>query len=247
MSDTTAEGTTGVVVDEAAQAAALAAVEAAGAENKTGADDTKTGEPPAGGDADEVVVTIGDEAPTPEDEEVAKAPEWVRELRKSNRELSRRNKELENQAAAKTVTTEVALGVKPKLADFDYDADKFEEALIKWNNQKHAADQRATDAQAAERRAQEAWATQLGKSPTKLKELAIITDPVKFAFAVAKLERDLKVTTRKAPPPPEKVVTGSAPKSGVVDSQLERLRTDAEKTGDYSKVTQYQREKRKAS
>jgi len=87
----------------------------------------------------------------------------------------------------------------------------------------------------------------LGKNPDKLKELKAITDPVKFAFAVAKLEKDLKMTTRKAPPPPEKVVTGSAPKSGVVDSQLERLREEAAKTGDYSKVGQYRRQKRAAT
>ncbi|MEY4761249.1 MAG: hypothetical protein RLZZ200_1105, partial [Pseudomonadota bacterium] len=87
----------------------------------------------------------------------------------------------------------------------------------------------------------------LGKNPAKLKELAAITDPVKFAFAVAKLERDLKVTTRKAPPPPEKTVTGSAPKSGVVDSTLDRLRAEAEKTGDYSKVIAHKRQKRVAS
>jgi len=87
----------------------------------------------------------------------------------------------------------------------------------------------------------------LGKNSAKLKELSSITDPVKFAFAVAKLERDLKVTTRKAPPPPERTVSGSAPKSGVVDSHLERLRTDAEKSGDFSKVVAYKRQKRAAS
>lgn len=85
----------------------------------------------------------------------------------------------------------------------------------------------------------------LGKNPTKLKELSAITDPVKYAFAVAKLETQLKVTQRKAPPP-EKVVHGTAPKSGTVDSTLERLRTEAEKTGDYTKVTQYKRSKRQA-
>lgn len=87
----------------------------------------------------------------------------------------------------------------------------------------------------------------LGKNPKKVKELASITDPVKFAFAVAKLETQLKVTNRKAAPPPEKTVSGSAPKSGSVDSTLERLRADAEKTGDYTKVTAYKRQQRKAS
>jgi len=87
----------------------------------------------------------------------------------------------------------------------------------------------------------------LGKNPKKVKELASITDPVKFAFAVAKLETQLKVTNRKAAPPPEKTVSGSAPKSGSVDSTLDRLRAEAEKTGDYTKVTAYKRQQRKAS
>lgn len=85
----------------------------------------------------------------------------------------------------------------------------------------------------------------VGKSPARLKELSAIHDPIKFAFAVAKLEKDLKVTKRtKSPPPPEKTVTGTAPKSGTVDSTLERLRAEADKTGDYSKVHKYRRQKR---
>ena len=38
----------------------------------------------------------------------------------------------------------------------------------------------------------------LGKNPKKAKELAAIDDPVKFAFAVAKLESQLKISNRKA-------------------------------------------------
>ena len=76
----------------------------------------------------------------------------------------------------------------------------------------------------------------LGKNPKKAKELGSIKDPVKFAFAIAKLENTLKVTNRKTAPEPEKMVRGSAPSSGAVDSNLNRLRAEAEKTGDYSKV-----------
>ena len=79
----------------------------------------------------------------------------------------------------------------------------------------------------------------LGKNKSRAQELAKLTDPVKFAFAVAKLEKDLKVKSRKAPPPPEKTVTGTGSKGGAVDSTLERLRTEAEKTGDYSKVIKH--------
>ena len=84
----------------------------------------------------------------------------------------------------------------------------------------------------------------LGKNLKKAKELSEITDPVKFAFAVAKLEKDLKVTNRKAAPPPEKIVSGTGRSSGAVDSTLERLRAEAEKTGNMTKVIQYKAQKR---
>ena len=86
----------------------------------------------------------------------------------------------------------------------------------------------------------------LGKNPKKAKELASISDPVKFAFAIAKLETQLKVTNRKAAPPPEKAVQGTGRVSGSVDSTLDRLRAEAEKSGDYSKVMAYKRQKRTA-
>lgn len=82
----------------------------------------------------------------------------------------------------------------------------------------------------------------LGKNPKKAKELAAISDPVEFAFAVARLETQLKVTNRKTPPPPEKTVTGNARVSGTVDNQLERLRAEAAKSGDYTKVNEYKRQ-----
>jgi hypothetical protein len=86
----------------------------------------------------------------------------------------------------------------------------------------------------------------LGKNPTKARELASIKDPIDFAFAVARLEKDLKVSNRaKKAPPPEKVVTGSGRISGSVDSELERLRAQAEKTGDISAVLRYKRQRKK--
>lgn len=86
----------------------------------------------------------------------------------------------------------------------------------------------------------------LGKNPKKLKELAAIKDPVDYTFAISDLEKQLKVGTRKTPPAPEKKVssTGGASLSGATDSTLERLRVEAEKSGDYSKVTEYKRQLR---
>lgn len=89
----------------------------------------------------------------------------------------------------------------------------------------------------------------LGKNPKKVKELASIDDPVKFAIAIGGLEKELKVTSRKttSPPPPESKVRGSAPISGAVDSTLERLREEAARSGDHSKVFAYKQQLKRKS
>lgn len=258
----------------------------------TAAQDGESEGEPNQDDEDEVLVSIGEESP-PQSEE-PRAPEWVRELRKQNREKERRIRELEAklQTTAQTENKPVVLGAKPKLEDHDYDTDKFEAALSDWYERKRATDQEAEKARQAEQAQIDAWQSRLdsygkaraelkvrdfedaestvqelldvtqqgivvqgadnpalviyalGKNPKKAKELADIKDPVKFAFTVAKLERELKVTNRKAAPPPERTVQGTGRVSGSVDSTLERLRTEAEKTGDMTKVMAYKRQLR---
>lgn len=83
----------------------------------------------------------------------------------------------------------------------------------------------------------------LGRNPGKLKELAGIGDLVEFAFAVANVEGQLKITKKAVPPAPERKVEGSGAKGGAVDSALDRLREEAERTGDYSKVMAHKRKK----
>ena len=245
-------------------------------------------------DTEEVIVSIGEDAPPPE--EHTQAPEWVRELRKTNRELQRQNRELQGKLqTAPTETKPVVLGKKPSLEEHDYDAEKFEVALADWFDRKRNAEDanavqkaevmtqkkawkakldnygkakaelRVKDYEDAEAVAQELFSiTQqgvvlqgadnpalviyaLGKNPKKAKELADIKDPVKFAFAVAKLEKELKVTNRRAAPPPERVVSGTGRSSGAVDSTLERLREDAARTGNMTKVIAYKAQKRSAT
>jgi len=247
------------------------------------------------GDSDEVIVSIGEEAPPPEEQ--THAPEWVRELRKTNRELQRQNRELQGklQSTAQTETKPVVLGKKPTLEEHDYDADKFEAALADWFERKRQADEAQAKQEAEVMNQQKAWQAKLdgygkakaelrvkdfedaeavaqelfnitqqgvvlqgadnpalviyalGKNPKKAKELSDIKDPVKFAFAVAKLEKELKVTNRKAAPPPERIVSGTGRVSGAVDSTLERLREEAARTGNMTKVVQYKAQKRAAS
>jgi hypothetical protein len=250
--------------------------------------------PEESAESDEVVISIGDE---PIEEAKEQAPEWVRELRKADREKSKRIRELEAklQSVASPDSKPITLGKKPSLSDdgIDYDAELFEQRLTEWHDRKRQIEQQENE-QKRERDAQEqAWKDRLdayakskeslkvkdyedaeavaqetlnvtqqgilvqgadnpaliiyalGKNPAKAKELAGIKDPVKFAFAIAKLETQLKVTNRKAPPPPEKVIQGTGRASGAIDSTLERLRAEAEKTGDMSKVLAYKRNNRK--
>ena len=80
----------------------------------------------------------------------------------------------------------------------------------------------------------------LGKNPNKAKELAAISDPVQFAFAVAKLETQLSVTKKQAPPP-EKRINGNG-SLGSSSTQLDRLREEAARTGDFTKVIAFKRQ-----
>lgn len=84
----------------------------------------------------------------------------------------------------------------------------------------------------------------LGKNPEKAKELAGIKDPIQFAFAAANIDAQIKVQTRKPQTNPERKPSGSAPLSGATDSTLNKLRAEAEKTGDYTKVVAYKKQKR---
>lgn len=83
----------------------------------------------------------------------------------------------------------------------------------------------------------------LGKYSKKLNELKAITDPLKFAAHIGALERELKAKPRKALPEPEKTV--SASKSAPVSRDLDRLRKDAEKTGDWTQFYNAKRQQRK--
>lgn len=86
----------------------------------------------------------------------------------------------------------------------------------------------------------------LGKDSAKLAELKAITDPVRFAFAVAKLETQLKVSPKAKPPAPEQTPKGAAPKS-TIDSTLERLRDEAQRTGNADRLLAYKRQLKSAS
>lgn len=253
----------------------------------------------AGEEDGEVVVMLGDEplpASTEDEIDGKPAPAWIKELRKQNREKDKRIRELEQaqqagqQQAAPAAQT---LGPKPTPEDFDYDAEKYGEALVEWNGKKAAIDAQQAAARAEQEAVDAAWKARLksfetakaalkvpdfddaehvvdktlsvnqrgliiqgadkpellvyalGKNPAKAKELAGITDLVKFAFAVAKLETQLKVAPRaNVPPAPERQVRGSAGGATSIDSTEARLEAEADKTNDRTKLIAYRKQKK---
>lgn len=242
-------------------------------------------------EAEQVVVTIGDESPASEEEEYSQSPEWLKKLRQEYREKSRENRELKAQLAEKPANAAqaVKVGPKPTLADADYDEEKFEADLTAWHERKREADaeerKKQDDAEAgkkawantleaygkhksalkvadyedAEAQAQEVLSVMqqgiilsgaenpavvvyaLGKNPAKAKELSLITDPVKFTFAVAKLETQMKVTPRKVAPLPETKVSGSGRTAVAGDKKLAELEAKADKSGDRTELVRYRK------
>jgi hypothetical protein len=254
--------------------------------------------PPAEAEETELVVSIGNEEPTPDPvaEEARQAPEWVKELRKQNREYQKRIRQLERNTQAAPAAqgeTNAAPPKKPTLQDVDYDTGAYEARLDDWYKAKAKFDQQQAELQRKQDDINKAWIAKLasyntakaelkvrdfddaeaammdtlsvtqrgiildgakkpaivmyalGKNPKKAAELAAIASPIAFAFAIADLERELKVTSRKPSAAPEQIPSGNAPKSGSVDNTLERLRDEAGKTGDFTKVMAYKRQQKR--
>jgi hypothetical protein len=85
----------------------------------------------------------------------------------------------------------------------------------------------------------------LSKSPARLIELSKIADPVKFTVAVAKLEISLATKKTTRPAPEARVTAERGTGFNATSSQLDKLRAEAERTGDYSKVVQYKKQMQK--
>lgn len=235
---------------------------------------------------EETVVTFGDdEAPEQQD-----APDWVKNVRKENRELNRQLKDLKKQAAAGKADEDTALGAEPTLEGSDYDADKYRDALRVWDQAKAKQDAKAREAKEAQEKQGQAYNARLseyqegkgafdadqfdeaedavkgalsenqqtilihafggkaaplisglGQNDKRLKELAGITDPIAFAVAATRLETAMTVSQRKPRTVPESRPAGNSAGGVSGDKTLEKLREEAHRTNDMSKVLEYKR------
>jgi len=242
-------------------------------------------------DNGEVVISFGEEESPPQERE--EAPQWVKDLRKENRELKKKLKQ-EAKAKQEQEPQAVKLPAKPKLSDFDYDSDKYEAELDKWYEVKRDHDKVKAEQDKQQEEVKKAWQGKLdtygkqrdslsvvdfeeaeelvqesfnetqqamiiegadnsaalfyalGKNPKRLEQLSKIKNPVQFAFAVAKMETELSITRKKPTTKPEKTVKGSGNTSGSLDSRLEKLEAEADRTGDRSKLIAYRRSLKKS-
>ena len=246
----------------------------------------------------EFVVSIEGEKSESEEEQ-AKDPNWLKNLRKENREMKKKQKEMELKLAEKEnkEKTEVEIGKRPTLgdSDIDYDTNLYEKRLADWIERKRLVDEKKVEQEKASKQQQLLWEDKLtsynegkkaipvkdmddiedlvkthlslvqqsmivrcaknpallvyaiGKNEATLKKIAKITDYAEFAYTLGELENKLKTSNKQVPDTqPEKKITGSGSKSVTsVDKQLEKLREEALKTGDMSKVHAYKRNKRK--
>jgi hypothetical protein len=110
-------------------------------EGESQAEGEESGEDEGEGEDEEVVVQIGSEEPAAS-EEAKVAPQWVKDLRAEQKKLRRENAELKAKLGTgqPAVQGKPALPPKPKLADFDFDEEKYEQARDEWDATKRAVD-----------------------------------------------------------------------------------------------------------
>ena len=82
----------------------------------------------------------------------------------------------------------------------------------------------------------------LGKAPAKLAELQKIKNPFRLAGEIARIEAGVKTMPRKAPPAPDRPLSGSAQMPGTKDQQLAKLEKEAERTGNRTKLIAYRKQ-----
>lgn len=240
------------------------------------------------GEVEETVISFADEG----DGETEDTP-LVKQLRQQLRERDRKLAEVRRTggAPANDADPEPAIPAIPKVENFDYDADKFDAAVVARDQAvaEHAEwKMRQGDREKQRRRAQEEQQRQieqqraalgvgdydahagkvqerlneqqlavlisaadnparliyaLGRSEGKLDTLAAEGNLAKFAAMIGRMERDIKVTKRKAPAPEAQVRGATAAISAnASDRTLEALEKEADRTGDRTKVVAYKRQ-----
>lgn len=228
----------------------------------------------------------------------------IREMREALKEAKRKNRELE-QKLTTTAPPEPELGEKPKLADFDYDDERYDEALLAWNERKRQVDAQKAEREELARQEEQEYQERLAayhaeKAKLGVKDfdeieeaargvlpkavqsvivdvskhapvtiLALVRNPqlvdtllgsakgrgdklttrdlIQITARLKDMEAKMRVTSRTKPAPEKRIAsTGGASVPKTSEKQLAKLREEAQRTGDFSKVTAYRRQMQQA-
>lgn len=160
--------------------------------------------------------------------------EWQEQEHQQKQSRSQQEKEWEDQKARYRKSKEI---VSSKASDYDISED-----LVKAD---FSIEQQTILVRALDLPAQMVYA--IGKNARLRERLAKIKDPITFTKEVTKLElmATKKISPHK-PPPEQRVQGGTGGKISRKDASLERLRAEAERTGDMTDLLKYKRNLRKA-
>lgn len=235
---------------------------------------------------EEFVLDLGEEA------QEQKADDDSALVKKLRREIKNRDKKLKEYERETTSQVPMENLKKPELSEYEYDEDKYDEALktyykavAKQEQEKEALTKRQEtlrnnyverrdalknkfdDVEEAEANVLDALSeTQqqillegaddpgllmyaIGKNSQRAEALAKINDPIKFAFAIAKLEGKVSVRTKGKSPKTkaEGRVSGDVSTANSSKGDLDRLLEEAQSTGNYTKVASYMKRNKKSS
>lgn len=149
----------------------------------------------------ELSVTIEGASPAlGEDDDAA---DWVKELRRNQRELTRRNRELEEQLKVTQSKPSIELGPKPTLESCNYEEEKFETALTTWHDAKRKQGKAAAEAEAEVAKSKNDWQTMLANHRTasvalKVKNYDAAEDVAKDTLSVVQQGIILQGATNSA-------------------------------------------------
>lgn len=123
------------------------------------ADDQGPGDDDQGGDDgddEEDIIVLGNEA-APASEDDSSTPQWVKDLRKQNRELQRENAALKTGKPAAEPAAVKQLRAKPTLSDHEFDEDAFAADLEAWHGEKAEIEAAKTEQARQQDAAKAAW------------------------------------------------------------------------------------------
>jgi hypothetical protein len=127
------------------------------------------------GDTEHVITLAGEEVAAEEDENAA--PQWVRDLRKSNREKDRalrdRDAEIARLKGTPAQPAAVVVGPEPTFEGCEYDPDKFKAATVAWMKTKTEAEAQETARTKAREQEQAQWTTRLKAVDTASSKLGV--------------------------------------------------------------------------